>query len=732
MDMKYLKGFKAPTKANLQEMFDHCPIALWKSWGYYDINMGKSVEDLMMNNGSWAEDKMSDIYGKLDNATWCAIWNMCKAEVEDKHPDVKKGTDEYWELCNERMTEVVDLTQVVDSPFHRSHAMRDKGILQKMSTAFMAEPTLTYNMVRDGVKRMREAYVSGNKAEAAKIIGRTMSVFVAQAAAVAGAAAIWDAVRGKKPDKDDEDDKFFHLWWANAVENFKDNLKLWNNIYYVKDVSSLFDGWNISNLGLQGFVHLRDAWFQLTGKKKVQSSLTWYENAFAGAGYLTGMPFKTMMNDSKAIMGIFGLDLTALSLLDDEFTRFQSAVQDLMGGEAAANGFTKTSSDGGSKTTDDRREAKAEDKSEGNGLPTAVRGWTYDDAPFHVEDGSLADKFLNHFGVNLTAAEISAIEEAEAEKKLKAKIDDIKAKTESLSGEEKDKKVWSYVQSYMKAENGDKSWSELVAEGDYASIGSIEAMYVRAGGNSEYFDGRIMAESKSALKKSISSDNTPEQIQAQAQIRDYLLNNGMEPAEVSEIAYKSYTARDLKVAFRINDKEAMLTELRALVQAGLTEEDYQKLWDNRNRLDIKKYKESGGKYADRLKSTGVYNWPINGSITSRFGHRSSPGGVGSTNHQGLDIAGSMGDPVGASDGGTVVYAGWYGGAGKTVMIEHDDGTVTQYSHLSWYDAQPGDIVAQGQYIGKVGSTGNSTGPHLHFGVKVNGVYQDPETYLANR
>jgi hypothetical protein len=194
--------------------------------------MGKSIEDIIMNEGHWLEDFATKAYGAADNITWTAIWQMVKNEMKDTHPDVKAGTDEYWELCNERMSEIVDLTQVVDSPLHRSHAMRDKGIVAKTATAFMAEPTLTFNMFKDGIVRAKEAWIRGDKADANKILGRTVAVFLFQAGTVAAAAALVDALRHKQPDKDDEDDRFLHLWWINTIENFKDNLKLWNNIYY--------------------------------------------------------------------------------------------------------------------------------------------------------------------------------------------------------------------------------------------------------------------------------------------------------------------------------------------------------------------------------------------------------------------------------------------------------------------------------------------------------------------
>ena len=717
---KYLKGVKAG-KATMQEMFEHSPIALWKSWGYYDINMGKSIEDLMMNNGSWAEDKMSDIYGELDNRTWAVIWTMCKNEVEDKHKDVEKGSDEYWELVSERFDEVVDLTQVVDSPFHRSHAMRSKNTLTKMATAFMAEPTLTYNMVRDGMRRAKEELRLGNKKAAGKIAGRTVAVFALSAWATAAAAAIWDAVRGKAPggDDDDEEQGFFDMWFDNMIENLKDNLNLLNNIYYVKDVVSLLQGWDQRNLGLQGWKHFADAFRQLKGEK-VYSKLSWYENILAGVGYLTGRPYKTMMTDGKAVFKMFGLTTPApIQEQLDKLDSIGSSTKDMNSGKASSSGVSS------SKKTSETRD--------GESKSTSVNLWTYDNAPFHIEDGSLADKFLNHFGINLTSAEIAAIENAEAEKKREAKIADIKERTADLTGEAKTKKVWSMVTSYAKEENNGKSMSEFIHDGDYNTINRIKEMYIKAGGDPDYFKERVFATSKTELKKTISANNTEAQIEAQQHIKDYLLQSGMSEAELSDIAYRSYTKKDLQVAIRIGDADAAVTELRALLEAGLSDEDFYKIWDNRNRINLVKYRENGGKYAERLKSMGTYNWPCNGTITSNFGHRHSPGnGVGSTDHKGIDIGASMGAPVTAADGGVVVRSGWYGGYGKTVQIQHDDGTITQYSHLSWWEPKVGDVVAQGQEIGKVGSTGNSTGPHLHFGVMKNGEYVDPMDYLNKK
>ena len=128
-------------------------------------------------------------------------------------------------------------------------------------------------------------------------------------------------------------------------------------------------------------------------------------------------------------------------------------------------------------------------------------------------------------------------------------------------------------------------------------------------------------------------------------------------------------------------------------------------------------------------SPGVLGLPIEGmtraDITSPFGNRASPGGIGSTNHRGTDFGFPSGTPIHACESGTVIHAGWKGGYGKCVIIDHGNGLQTLYAHQSRLNVAAGQRVIRGQCIGAVGSTGNSTGPHLHLEVRVNGVQADP-------
>ena len=123
--------------------------------------------------------------------------------------------------------------------------------------------------------------------------------------------------------------------------------------------------------------------------------------------------------------------------------------------------------------------------------------------------------------------------------------------------------------------------------------------------------------------------------------------------------------------------------------------------------------------------------PIVGEIdlSSSFGIRNDPFGRGPAMHSGLDFRSSHGDPVRATATGTVITAGWNGGYGKMVEIDHGNGLTTRYGHLSEIDVKVGQRVRIGQTIGKVGSTGRSTGPHLHYETRINDTPVDPQKFL---
>jgi LysM repeat protein len=131
-----------------------------------------------------------------------------------------------------------------------------------------------------------------------------------------------------------------------------------------------------------------------------------------------------------------------------------------------------------------------------------------------------------------------------------------------------------------------------------------------------------------------------------------------------------------------------------------------------------------------LGDAGGMVWPLVGQITSRFGWRRLY--IGGTNmHYGLDIDGDRGDPIRSATSGTVTFAGWRGGFGNLVIVEQGD-TEYYYAHASSIEVEVGDVVVPGQLLARVGTTGNSTGPHLHFEIRVDGTPIDPLPILESR
>jgi murein DD-endopeptidase MepM/ murein hydrolase activator NlpD len=126
-------------------------------------------------------------------------------------------------------------------------------------------------------------------------------------------------------------------------------------------------------------------------------------------------------------------------------------------------------------------------------------------------------------------------------------------------------------------------------------------------------------------------------------------------------------------------------------------------------------------------------WPVEGESTDSFGYRGNPfGGGGSEFHPGQDIAAPSGTPVLAPADGRVIEAGWKNGYGQTVILDHGNGLTTRYGHLSKVEVEPGQELRRGDELGLVGSTGRSTGPHLHYEVRLGELPVSPRHYLPER
>lgn len=316
-----------------------------------------------------------------------------------------------------------------------------------------------------------------------------------------------------------------------------------------------------------------------------------------------------------------------------------------------------------------------------------------------VEDGSFIDNILNHFGWNLTEAE-------KADRERQELIKGYEAKLEGLTGKDREEKLWSLVT---------RGYTTDLKNGDLAAIEERRKILEEMGGDVALYDERVEGHAVNAYKKTIGTDDKTSAI-----LKEFLKTKyGYTDGKIStEIIAKSDLAKELQLQLCANDEDAAVDTLAILIDEGITEADFYVLFEERYQAisvgDV---------------TTGEFTAPVDGRITSDFGPRTAPTAGASSYHEGMDIAAPAGTVVGAADGGKVSSCGYNKTEGYYVRIYHGNERYTEYKHLEGFCVSKGQAVASGQEIGRVGSTGVSTGPHLHFAVKDNGVYRDPALYL---
>lgn len=192
--------------------------------------------------------------------------------------------------------------------------------------------------------------------------------------------------------------------------------------------------------------------------------------------------------------------------------------------------------------------------------------------------------------------------------------------------------------------------------------------------------------------------------------------------------HKLVTQKKQLVAEKTKERQQLYQQ--ALAEKAQLDTEYEALRKSSAQITamIKRMEEEGRLQA-QAHGTGQLSWPLYGPITSPFGWRIHPIFKSRIFHPGIDIGADYGEPIHAADSGRVIFAGWMGGYGNAVMVDHGGGMVTLYGHNSSFTVGVGQTVAKGQTIALAGSTGNSTGPHCHFEVRLHGEVTNPLRYL---
>lgn len=319
MNPKYIvAGAKATPKA-LNEAVElakkYCPIAAWKSMGFYETNIGNSLQELMFPERKSLKDKTTEVGmwlpGKMDELTFGALWRACEKEVTDG--DSSLTGEELYQAVGKRLSEVIDYTQVVDTPLHRTQLMRSKNTGVQMATSFMTEPAKTYNMLQGAIT---QAKANPDSVPAKKQVSRALAVYTTTALLNAVAQSLWDGVR------DDEDDEYLEKVGHALIGNYEDaetigdyakifmgsnvgsSLNPLNTIPFVKDIISMMQGYEPTRLDLQAVskvIKLVKQVPKVFNGESEWNAYQWIRSTASAFSYAYGIPADNLIREMVSV-----------------------------------------------------------------------------------------------------------------------------------------------------------------------------------------------------------------------------------------------------------------------------------------------------------------------------------------------------------------------------------------------------------------------------------------------
>ena len=307
IDPKYLMSVNPKKVVGAgKRVKEKSPIAWWKAQGHRENSVSKSMRDTIIGDATLM-DKFKDISmaaaGKADDITWGMLYEAVIKEQRDVTKGMGLTEEQFQQRVNDRFDEVVDKTQVVDSVLHRSQFMRSKDKLNVLQSAFMSEPTKTYNMMYESLR--------GDKKQAV----RAVATYMITAAATSAAASIADMIRYTEDGEEPEE-----VWWENFTKNFMENIMPWNLIPTIKDVApyllSFITGestYTSSNrMDIDAIYNMANSMRELQKAASGESNKNFYGVAYSvaqGFSQMTGAPVSNIVREVVAVYNLFMPDI---------------------------------------------------------------------------------------------------------------------------------------------------------------------------------------------------------------------------------------------------------------------------------------------------------------------------------------------------------------------------------------------------------------------------------------